>query len=209
MSKDNTVEGHYKNYLIQTTREESWPCQYYGVFLNVIREKKYKNIALCGMGFGTHASYLLLNMDTLSDLRIIDPMNGNQTNVFVDAIKSLIPKTPDDQFVEMTGLISKLLERYNGRYIWYKKMYNEITNSEIPNGSLDAVFVDMYLEYADTLAALNFWFFKITPGGCIMGEGYWDEDVARAVNEFVGKVGKTLEFICKPGTTYKVYCIRM
>jgi hypothetical protein len=62
-----------------------WGNLYYGVFSDVIREHNYKNIAEIGIGYGTHAKYILKNND-IEKLYLIDPMKKYENDGFVDDI---------------------------------------------------------------------------------------------------------------------------
>lgn len=48
----------------------------------------------------------------------------------------------NDNFDAMTRLISQELKPWQERYTWYRVKSTDITPTQIPDGHLDAVFID-------------------------------------------------------------------
>jgi len=94
---------------------------------------------------------------------------------------------------------------YKEKVVWLRKESTSVTIDEIPDHSLDCVFIDGNHEYQYVLDDLHFWIKKIRPGGQILGDDYWMSDVARAVHDFEKLTGKTADFLTLPNNDYKIF----
>jgi len=89
------LETHYRESVIMNDSQTGgWGLSYYGVFSAVIQENNYKNIAEVGIGYGTHAKFILKNND-IDCLHLIDPMKYYPNDGFSEIISKCETKNPD------------------------------------------------------------------------------------------------------------------
>ena len=181
-----------------------WALCYYGIFSNIINEHNYKNVAEVGVGYGTHAKQILKNT-SIEKLYLIDPMKYYPNDGFANDIMSTIPIVPNNQFNELYDCITTYLSEHKNKVVWFRKESTSITTDEIPDHSLDCVFVDGNHEYQYVLDDLHFWSKKVRPGGQILGDDYWMADVARAVHDFEKNSNKPVDFLTLPNNDYKIF----
>jgi hypothetical protein len=194
----------------QNTVEENesmtggWAPNYYGIFSYVINENHYKNVAEVGIGYGTHAKYILRTTQ-IDRLYLIDPTQYYPNDIFADDIMSTVPDVTGNHFNELYGLINNYLDEYRDKYIWYRTESLSITNDQIKDESLDCIFIDGDHTYDAVLADLTFWWKKLRVGGQILGDDYSMESVSNAVNVFAEQNGLTYDILCKEETQYPIY----
>jgi hypothetical protein len=181
-----------------------WATLYYGVFSKVINDNNYKTVAEVGIGFGTHAKYVL-KTTSVDKLYLVDPTRYYPNDGFVDNIMNCTPEVPDNNFNELYDLIKNELTPWEDRYTWFRIPSLEVTNDQIADGSLDCVFVDADNSYDAVKNDLPFWWKKIRVGGKMLGDDYWMDTVAKAVNEFAKDIDVTPEFLTVEGKTYQIY----
>jgi hypothetical protein len=185
-----------------------WGNLYYGVFSDVIREHNYKNIAEIGIGYGTHAKYILKNND-IEKLYLIDPMKKYENDGFVDDILKHETTSYSDHFEEMYDLINNELEPWKNKYKWFRQESITITEEQIANESLDCVFIDGNHEYSYVLKDLNFWWQKIRVNGQLLGDDYSvHPGVPQAVHEFVKEKNLKLDLLNKKDCDHIIYRIK-
>lgn len=182
-----------------------WAVCYYGIVSNVINENNYRKIAEVGIGYGTHAKQMLKNSSSIETLHLIDPMKYYSNDGFAEDIMKTIPIVPNNQFNELYDHISCYLSDYKDKVVWHRKESTTITPDDIPDYSLDCVFVDGNHEYQYVLDDLQFWVKKIRPGGQLLGDDYWMEGVARAVHDFEKMTNRTADFLTLPNNDYKIF----
>lgn len=179
------LKDFYKNVVyMNDNKTGGWAPYYYGVFSDIIKQNNYKNIAEVGIGYGTHAKYILNNNPNINKLYLIDPVSYYPNDGFTDDIMSKEPEQVGNNFNELYGLIRNELEPWNNKYIFFRNKSLEITNEQIPDESLDAVFIDGAHDYDNVFADLKFWIKKIRKGGQMLGDDYVMSDVKRAVDDF-------------------------
>lgn len=201
------LKDFYKNVVeLNDTLKGGWAPLYYGVFSDVISENKYKYIAEIGIGYGTHAKYILKNND-IEKLYLIDPMKKYDNDGFVDDITKQ-KSNYNDHFDEMYDLISNELKPWDEKYTWFRQESISITNEQIPDETLDCVFIDGNHEYSFVKDDLMFWWEKIRKGGQILGDDYWMQGVYLAVNEFIKEKNVSVDFLSKKEYDYKIYRIK-
>jgi hypothetical protein len=184
------------------TMTGGWATIYYGLFSDMITRYGYKKVAEVGIGYGGHAKRILRG-DDIDHLFLVDPMVFFPNDNFcVDILANV---SSGDHFDEMAALIRWELEPWSHKYTWIRKPSLEISNDEIPDDSLDAVFVDGDHSYESVLADLKFWYRKIRVGGRMMGDDYWIDGVARAVHDFATENGYDIEFI-STRNPYPLFC---
>jgi hypothetical protein len=169
-----------------------WSIYYYGVWSKVITENNYKIVAEVGIGYGTHAKYVLVN-NTIDHLYLIDPTKEYPNDTFSSDVMSCEPDVSGENFNELYTLINKELSPWKDTYTWFRKESLTIKNDEIADESLDSVFVDGAHDYYNALADIRFWFKKLRCGGTLLGDDYWIDDVRRAVEDFAKE--EELEYI--------------
>jgi len=89
--------------------------------------------------------------------------------------------------------------------VWHRVNSLDVTDSQIPDGSLDCVFVDADHSYDAVRQDLSFWWRKIRVGGQMLGDDYWMGDVKRAVDEFSLANNVKRELLRKENTMYPIF----
>lgn len=181
---------------------ERWAYYYYGIASDVINKNNYKVALEVGIGYGTHAKNILKNTN-VATLFLVDPMRQYENDGFSDDIMRQIPKIHGKNFDELYGLIQNELSPWAARTVFIRKPSLEVT--EIPDGSVDFIFLDGDHSYTAVLADLKHWMPKLASGGMLMGDDYWMADVARAVHEYEASADRKADFIVKPSSGYKLY----
>tara|TARA_B110001450_G_scaffold218236_1_gene212571 strand:+ start:325 stop:966 length:642 start_codon:yes stop_codon:yes gene_type:complete len=172
--------------------EGGWAGIYYGVFNKVVKENNFKNVAEVGIGYGFHAKYIL-DGTNVDKLYLIDPMKWYPNDSFATDVMKY------GGFEKLVKNIKLNLKPYEDRYTWFRKSSTEVTTTEIPDNSLDAVFIDADHSYSAVKADLHFWWKKVKNGGWVLGDDYSQTvfGVKRAVDEFVNQYDLGLEFLYK------------
>lgn len=181
-----------------------WSILYYGVFTGIINQNNYKNIAEIGIGYGSHAKHVLKNTN-IEKLYLVDPVKQYDNDFFSDDIMTKEPITPGNNFNELFYLINKELAFKKDIVTFLRKPSITVTNDEIPDGTLDCVFIDANHEYQYVLDDLNFWWRKIRNGGQMLGDDYYMNDVKNAVDTFSQNNNISYDLLEKNGTDYKIY----
>jgi len=182
-----------------------WGSIYYGVLTKVINDNNFKNVVEVGIGYGTHAKYILKTTN-IEKLILVDPTKYYPNDGFATDIMKQEAEIPGNNFNELYNLIKKELSPWNDRYIWFRKESLTITNDDIPDQSLDCVFVDGDHSYEAVVKDLPFWWNKVRSGGKLLGDDYWMSDVAKAVHQFANNNGLRVEFLYREGSDYKIFC---
>ena len=133
----------YYNQTVKQNDEQTsgWGSIYYGVLTKVINDNNYKNVAEVGIGYGTHAKYLL-KTTSVSNLILVDPTKYYPNDGFATDIMSKTPEVVGNNFNELYDLINKELSPWKERYTWFRTESLNVTEQQVPNESLDCVFVD-------------------------------------------------------------------
>jgi len=196
----------YYNETVRKNDEQigGWSTLYYGALTKIINDNNYKNVAEIGIGYGTHAKYILKTTD-ISNLILVDPTKYYPNDGFANDIMNQTPEIPGNHFNELYDLINKELSPWKNRFTWYRTESLTITDEQIPNNSLDCVFVDGDHSYEAVSKDLEFWWKKVRSGGQLLGDDYWMADVSNAVNEFAKLHNLKLDFVYKDGSDYKIY----
>lgn len=181
-----------------------WSTFYYGIFAKIINDNNYTKVAEVGIGYGTHAKHVL-KTTKVDKLYLIDPMVYYPKDGFVDDIVKCIPETPDNHFNELYNLIQQELSPWKDRFTWFRTKSLDITNDQIADGELDCVFVDGDHSYEAVIKDLPFWWAKVRVGGRMLGDDYWMDDVARAVDQFAKENNLVTEFLTKENGDYKIF----
>jgi hypothetical protein len=198
------VDFYKKSVELNESELGSWAPSYYGVFSKIINENNYKQVAEVGIGYGTHAKQVLRTCN-IDRLYLIDPMVEYPDDAFSSDVMKHIPKIPGNNFNEFADLIKAELEPWQPKYTWFRTLSTAVTQEQIPDESLDCIFVDADHRYIHVMADLKFWWKKLRIGGQLLGDDYFMSDVSRAVGDFASQNGLTFDFLYKPGTNYKIY----
>ena len=84
-----------------------------------------------------------------------------------------------------------------------------ITNEQIPDGSIDAIFIDGDHSYEAVSKDLPFWWGKLRKGGWLLGDDYGSchPGTKKAVDEFAINNNLCIEFLTKSNATQLGYPI--
>ena len=201
-----SLKNWYKNVVnFNDNKTGGWAPIYYGVFSKVIEDNNYKKVAEVGIGYGTHAKYILKNNVNIEQLYLIDPTKYYPNDSFAEDIMNQTPEIPGNNFEELYTLICNELDPWKNNYTWFRTESLNITNEQISSESLDAVFIDGDHTYNAVLADLNFWWNKVRTGGQILGDDYWIDTVKNAVIEFAKQKNLTYDLLTLPNNSYQIY----
>ena len=195
----------YKHSVAMNEAGDSWAKLYYGIFTNVISENNYTVVAEVGIGYGTHAKYILTHNPSVQRLYLVDPMVQYPNDRFSEDIMGQEPVIPGNNFNELYGLIKKELLPFEHRYTWFRTPSLSITNTQIKDEELDAVFIDGDHSYAAVIADLELWWSKVRVGGQLLGDDYLLYDVSSAVDEFAKKQNISYDLLTLPNNDHKIY----
>ena len=199
---DIEVYDKFYSELINIWKNEGgWAPYYYGVFSTVINENNFKNCAEVGIGYGFHARQILDNTN-VEKLYLIDPMKYYEDAFASDVIDF-------GGFEKLTKNIKTHLKKYDDRYIWFRQPSTTITIEQIPDESLDAVFIDADHSYDAVKNDLKFWWKKVRKGGWLLGDDYSSchPGTTKAVDEFANTNNLNLEFLYKANSQVGKYPI--
>jgi predicted O-methyltransferase YrrM len=191
------MDKYYNSLINIWDKGGGWGGCYYNVFSTIIKENDYKLCAEIGIGYGFHAKEILDNTN-IDHLYLVDPSKDYKDS-FADDVRN------NGGFDALVSHIKDHLSEHKDRYTWYKKDSLNVTNDEINDGSMDAIFIDADHSYQAVKDDLSFWWKKLKVGGQLLGDDYWMVGVSRAVNEFATLHSLTFDFLYKPGTEYKIY----
>jgi len=177
-----------------------WAHYYYGVFSKIINDNNFKNCAEVGIGYGFHAKEILDNTN-IEKLYLVDPMRFYPNDQFATDVMSY------GGFEKLVNNITNHLSVHENRYNWIRKGSLDITCDDIPDESLDAVFIDGDHSYEAVIKDLPFWWRKIRKGGWLLGDDYASccPGTTKAVDEFTKTNKLQIEFLTKPDNDYPIY----
>ena len=199
------LKDYYRNVVeLNESGKGGWSPFYYGVFSKVVEEYNYKNIAEIGIGYGTHAKHILKNNVNIDHLFLIDPIQYYPDDNFVKDVMANETKETN-HFEELKNLIIEELKPWESKYTLLRKNSLDVSNNEIPDESLDVVFVDGAHDYYNVKADLHFWLKKVRPGGQVLGDDIWLQSVKDAVNDFSKETCKSYDLLTLPNNDYKIY----
>ena len=182
--------------------EGGWAGYYYVVFSDIINENNFKNCAEIGIGYGFHAKQILDTCD-VSMLYLIDPMVYYPNDGFATDVMKY------GGFEKLVSNINKYLYPYKNNYTWLRQPSLSITEEQIPDNYLDAVFIDGDHSYEAVIKDLPFWWKKLRVGGWLLGDDYASccPGTTKAVDEFAATNNLRIEFLYKKNGTknYPIY----
>ena len=200
-----TLKEYYKQVVDLNQSNKGWDQYYYGVYSKIINENNYEYTAEIGAGYGTHSKQVLASCPSIKKHIIIDPMMYYSNDAFVNDIQATVSETPDNHFNELYELINNQLSEYSSKYTWLRKPSQQVTSEEIPDESLDCIFVDGDHSFDAVYNDLLVYWPKVRSGGQLLGDDYWMDSVKGAVEKFSNTVGTSFDFLTKPNNEYKIY----
>jgi hypothetical protein len=170
------------------------------VFFQKSLDNNFKTCVEVGIGYGFHAKEILDNT-SVDKLYLIDPMCYYPDDGFTNEVLKC------GGFEKLVKNIKIHLNQYENRYTWHRTLSLNVTNDQIPDGSVDAIFIDGDHSYEAVSKDLPFWWKKLRNGGWLLGDDYSYSfpGVIQAVNEFASINSLNLEFLTKPDTNYPIY----
>ena len=201
MNNSINFENNIDNNYIEAFKSCSWVKLYYGVISKVINENNFKKCAEIGIGYGFHAKEILTNTN-IENLYLVDPYIDYANDGFPHDVKKIF-----GNFDNLANNVKKNLNPYNNRYVWFRQPSTTINNNQIPNKSLDLVFIDADHSYEAVKNDLLFWYEKIRIGGWLLGDDYnsCHPGTTKAVDEFANKMNFKINFLKKDNTNYQIY----
>ena len=178
----------------------SWVRLYYGIVSKVINDNDFKNCAEVGIGYGFHAKEILKNTD-VDMLYLIDPHIDYSNDGFPRDVQNF------GGFQKLDHNIRTNLLQYSHKYQWFKQPSTTITQQQIPDNTLDLVFIDADHSYQAVQQDLRFWWKKVKNGGWLLGDDYnsCHPGTTQAVDEFAAEFDLQISFLTKPNDEYPIY----
>lgn len=183
--------------------KSGWANLYYGIFSDIIKQNNYKICVEVGIGYGFHAKTILKDCGNIIDkLYLVDPLKEYNNDGFSNDIM-----TKCCGFENLYKNIVNNLKQYEDKYTLFRCASLDISEQQIPDQSVDAIFLDGDHSYDMVLKDLEFWWKKLKKGGMLLGDDYWMNDVSRAVNVFKTKqMYSCFKLLSKPNNNYQIYC---
>ena len=180
-----------------------WAASYYGIVSSIINENNYKICAEVGIGYGFHARQILDNTN-LDKLYLIDPMQFYPNDQFCKDVQKF------GGFDLLIKNIKIHLSKYSDIYEWFRVPSLSIDNSQIPDNSLDLVFIDGDHSYEAVSKDIPFWWNKVRSGGMLLGDDYESchPGTTKAVDEFSMKLNIPVTLLTKENNSYPIYCFK-
>ena len=177
-----------------------WAQYYYGIFSKVIRDNNFKTCVEVGIGYGFHAKEILDNT-SVDKLYLVDPMCYYPNDGFTAEVLHF------GGFEKLVKNINIHLKPFENRYTWFRNESLSITNEQIPDESVDAIFIDGDHSYEAVSKDLPFWWKKLRIGGWLLGDDYSNSfpGVIQAVHEFASINNIYIHFLTKPDIGYPIY----
>jgi hypothetical protein len=207
---NGAAEGAIPNEVLKKIEEHvvenSWPSIYYDVLPKVIREYDFKNLVEVGVALGGHAETILQNTH-LSNYYGIDPYQSYDPNDGFDRdVGKYSSEGTQASFNYLFEWVQNRLSPFGNRCQLIRKP-SVLASSDFEDGSLDCIFIDGDHRYHAVMEDLKSWFPKLKPGGLILGDDYWMDDVKKAVNRFFALKGYPVFFyVAESG--YEIWAVK-
>jgi hypothetical protein len=154
--------------------------------------KDHKGLICCEVGVhnAENAENILKELD-IKKLYLVDPY------ILYEECGKPIKKFDGDMLKKLSF---KRLKEWNDKIVWIYKTSEE-AHKDIPDNSLDFVYIDGNHQYESVIEDIRFWEAKVKDGSLIAGHDYQMKGEAkRAVDEVYGdRVNHGLCFFVKPG----------
>jgi hypothetical protein len=140
----------------------------------------------------------------------VDPWSEAPAEEYVD--KANVSQAQHETFLATTR--ARLAPFGDRSAIW--RMRGDEAAAQIPDWSLDFVYIDARHDYSSVLEDLAVWFPKVAPGGVLAGHDYVDGHlpegifgVRAAVDEFFGARGMSVGVTTNEPATYPSWIVRI
>jgi predicted O-methyltransferase YrrM len=187
----------------------SWPNLYYDTVDRLIRSIGAKRILEVGVAYGYHAEHLLdtHNLDAYTG---IDPYKADydEKDAFCTDVHVLMKGTSRQASMDkLYQAVHEMLQQKKGsRDVTLLRTVSSMICHEIPDESLDFVFVDGSHLYQDVLLDLEALWPKVRNGGILSGDDFLWADVERAVREFAKKYN--VQFTLEKQNNYPIFVFK-
>jgi hypothetical protein len=199
MSDSEKMEAYFNNIKDLSDKGlHSWSQCYYGIFSGIINENNYKVVAEVGIGYGMHARQVLKNTN-VDRLYLVDPHCVYPNDAFSDDVIN------NGGFDNLVKEIKKELLPFENRYTWFRKPSVEVTNDEISDNCLDAIFIDGDHSFASVYADLKKWWPKVKSGGQLLGDDYNWQSVELAVKIFAKQNNLSFDILFKQEANHPIF----
>ena len=137
-----------------------WSLTHYGIMSQIVNENVYKTIAEVGIGYGTHAKYLL-RTTSVDKFFLIDPMGTQDTagyiarDFFARDVLSKQPETPGKNFDELYEMIQQELSPWKDKTVFLRKPSVFVSETEIPDGTILIIPFPLVAALQDYKSALD------------------------------------------------------
>lgn len=141
-----------------------------------------------GVKCGQFSEFLLANWKGRR-LRSVDPWREFDVNLYHDE-----DNVTQNEHELNYGITARRLAKFGDRSILMRMTSDEAAR-EIPDGTLDFVYLDARHDYESVKEDIALWYPKVKAGGVLAGHDYMDQEmigdtmfgVKRAVDEFVAR----------------------
>lgn len=167
----------------------------------VIKSLESDSLVGCelGVSFGINLIYTLDNIDKITKVYAVDPYQTYDDRVAGGEIVS----TETIERVHDCFLVNS--QPYRDKIQLIRKTSDQ-AHLDIPDDSLDYIFIDGDHNYAQTLRDIRNYYPKVKSGGIFAGHDIHLQDVTRALTEFILEIGLDLDKLrlCDHQTWYWV-----
>lgn len=171
-----------------------WKTLYYDVLSNVIKRYSYKTVVEVGVALGGHAEFILNHTDVDQYFGVDPYMSYDPNDGFQHEIANFSPFGLQKNFDYLYQWVKNVrLSPYQKRCQLIRKPSAEAA-FDFDDESIDCIFIDGDHRYDAVLEDLNAWFPKLKPGHLILGDDYWMQPVAAAVQQFFSEQGREIFF---------------
>lgn len=184
-------------------RLQGWGLNYYGFFSTEMNRIQATNVAEIGAGYGTHARYNLDNCPDCTTYTLIDPMIYYTDDPFPIDVAQRTSSDQPNNFNFLYTMVSDSLVPYGSRVRWYRKSSQAVNDTEIPVGSLDALFIDG--NHSLVLEDLQSFWPRVRSGGIVMGTEFQQTRVSDAVQAFSDAEGVPYTIVTNTALNYQLY----
>jgi hypothetical protein len=187
-------------------KQQGWGNLYYDVLPKIIREHDYHTVVEVGVALGGHAESILAQTE-ISTYFGIDPYIYYDVNdSFQYEVEHYSPLGLQRNFDYLYDWVK------NVRLAPFRERAQLIRAPSVDaalrfeDGCLDCIFIDGNHQYTSVLQDLEAWYPKLREGGLILGDDYWIQSVAAAVDHFFSARGKKVFFFTS-AKGYEIWAI--
>jgi len=182
------------SWIDQVNRECSWIKIYYGVLANVINEKGFQDVLEIGVAYGGHADDILTR--TNCNYTGIDPYlaSYDPRDAFDKDVHRIMGGRDKQHSMDLLyqGVLDRL-SRFGDRCNLDRKKSSDAALLLAGEKEFDLVFIDGNHQYNAVLMDIELYWPLIKSGGMMAGDDYDWPGVKKAVHEFAGRNGLTVQ----------------